>query len=310
MKKGELHLRVGINCVYCYLRQAASCMEVMGITDRERQHEILYEIMDYIKTFNTRLTPAENTSLVYHKLYEMTGHKDPYRKLKKQSNNLALELYPRLRKMLDASNNPLYDALKIAAAGNIIDLGIHPDYDIEKALDHSMTKGFARDDFLAFTQKLGSADEVMIIGDNSGEIVFDKLLAEELVRMGKKAVYVVKESFVSNDATMEDAVYTGLDKVAKVISNGSNYLGSCMGRVSKEFITALAKAPLIISKGHANFESLENEPLVKDKAFYLLKIKCNEVAKAAGAKLDDVVFMTTSCTGSLILLQGPAKQPM
>jgi uncharacterized protein with ATP-grasp and redox domains len=293
MKKGELHLRVGINCVYCYLRQAASCMEVMGITDRERQHEILYEIMDYIKTFNTRLTPAENTSLVYHKLYEMTGHKDPYSKLKKQSNDLALELYPRLRKMLDASNNPLHDVLKIAAAGNIIDLGIHLDYDIEKALEHSMTKGFARDDFSAFTQKLGSADEVMIIGDNSGEIVFDKLLAEELVRMGKKAVYVVKESFVSNDATMEDAVYTGLDKVAKVISNGSNYLGSCMGRVSKEFITALAKTPLIIAKGHANFESLENEPLVKSKAFYLLKIKCDEVAKAAGARLDDVVFMTT-----------------
>jgi len=91
---------------------------------------------------------------------------------------------------------------------------------------------------------------------------------------------------------MDDAVYVGMDKVAKVITNGSEYLGVCMNHVPEEFINTLYNANLIIAKGHANFESLEQDDMVKGKAFFLLKVKCEYVARIVGTELGDVAFFT------------------
>jgi uncharacterized protein with ATP-grasp and redox domains len=87
-------------------------------------------------------------------------------------------------------------------------------FNIEEELKYSMETGFAKDHYRAFAKKLEQVDEVLFLGDNSGEIVFDKILVEELVRLGKRVTYVVKEGPVLNDSTMEDALYVGMDKVA------------------------------------------------------------------------------------------------
>jgi len=126
------------------------------------------------------------------------------------------------------------------------------------------------------------------IGDNAGEIVFDKLFISEIAHPG--LVYSVRGAPVLNDATMEDVVYTGLDKTANMVTSGSRFLGCCLSKVSKEFIQTLKDAPLVIAKGQANFESLEHEEIALGKVFFLLKIKCEEVANAAGAEFGDVVF--------------------
>lgn len=284
-------MRSGLDCVYCYLKQAVSCMKFAGI-DEDTQYRLIYELMDYVKTFDRMATPAENSSRIYIKLYELIGNDDPYREIKRQSNDLALELYPRLKSMLDSSKDRIYDSLKMSVAGNVIDLGPQRSFNVDDSLKHSLETGFAKDDYQRFLEKLSAADHILFLGDNAGEIVFDRILVEELNSMSKKVTYVVKEKPVLNDATMEDAIYTGIDKVANVITNGSSYIGTCLEHVSKEMIDLLYKSPLVIAKGQAQFESLEDMDIAKDRVFFLLKIKCEEIAKYINARFGDVVFFT------------------
>lgn len=258
--------------------------------NEDRQHEILFELMDNIKKMDRNNTPAENSTEILLKVYRLLGNSDPYKEAKQYSNDLALKIYPKLKELLEQSDDRLYDALKIAVAGNIIDMGINRTFDINESLKYSLRVGFSRDNYDLFVKKLQQVDEVVILGDNSGEIVFDKILVEELVRMGKKIIYVVKDSPILNDATMDDAIYVGMDKIARVITTGSNYLGAPLNRVSLTLLNLLQQAKLVISKGQANFESLEQEEIAKNKIFFLLKIKCDGVGRVAGAKLGDVVF--------------------
>lgn len=280
-----------IDCVHCYLKQAVTCMGIAGI-DEDRQHEILFELMDDIKVLDRSRTPAENSTELLLKVYKLIGSNDPYQEIKSESNAMALELYPKLKNYLAKSKNRLYDALKISVSGNVIDLGINRDFDIDASLEYSLNAGFSIDHYDRFVDKLDKIGKVVVVGDNSGEIVFDKLLVEELTKINKTVTYIVKGGPILNDATMEDAVQVGMDKVSRVITTGSNYLGVPIHKVSAKVRMLLEDSALVISKGQANFESLEHEELAKDKVFFLLKIKCDCVAKTAEASMGDIVFFT------------------
>lgn len=174
-----------VDCVYCYLKQAANCMSIAGV-DEDTQHRVLYDLMDDIKTMNRNRTPAENSTELLLNVYRAIGSDDPYRESKTRSNTMAMEMYPRLKEYLKNSEDRLYDALKISVAGNVIDLGINKDFDIDASLKQCLINGFARDDYHQFTEKLGNTDNVLVVGDNAGEIVFDRLLVEELNSLGKR----------------------------------------------------------------------------------------------------------------------------
>ena len=280
-----------IDCVYCYLKQAATCMNLAKI-DEDTQHEVLYKLMDHIKLYNRDDSPAINSTKILLKTYELIKVDDPYKEVKKQSNDLALSLYPKLKNYLNTVNDRLYEALKISVAGNIIDLGPQRDFDVEKELNKILKFGFAKDHYDKFIEKFKTANSVLYLGDNAGEIVFDKILVEEMTAMGKKVTYVVKDKPILNDATMEDAVYVGMDKVAKVITNGTGYLGTCIDILPAKFLDILLNAELVISKGQANFESLEHEEMAKGRIFFMLKAKCDYVAQNSGVKFGDSVFFT------------------
>lgn len=284
-------MQAQIDCFYCYFKQIANCMDIAGI-DEDRQYQILFDLVDDIKKMDRTSTPAENTTEMLLKLYRKIDNNDPFKESKEKSNTLALKIYPVLKDYLRKSNNKLYDALKISVAGNIIDLGIKKDYDLSASLEFSLKEGFARDNYPRFREKLAAAENVLIIGDNAGEIVFDRLLVEELNRLGKKITYIVKGSPILNDATIDDARQAGIDKIATVITTGTYYLGTPLTKISAKVKNLLGKSSLIISKGQANFETLEHEELAKDRIFFLLKIKCPCIGKAAGAKLGDIVFFT------------------
>ena len=284
-------MRTFVDCVHCYLKQAIICMTIAG-TGEEKQHKVLYELMDTIKDFDRNETPCDNSTKILLQVYKSIGMDDPYQKAKKESNDLALQLFPKLKAMLENSTDRLYDSLKYSVAGNVIDLGINRTFDIDESLRQSQKAGFAKDNYKKFAAMLNNVDSVLILGDNSGEIVFDKLLVEELVSMNKKVTYVVKGAPILNDATMEDAVYVGIDRVAEVITTGSQYLGISLANISHELLELMHNTDVIISKGQANFESLEQEAWAKGRIFFLLKIKCECVAKVAEAQFGDLVFFT------------------
>lgn len=286
---GGAVLNVVLDCIPCYLKQARNALGQVEISE-EQAREALYGILPLIPELDPQGTPAENSTLILWKINELLGIKDPFARAKKESNDLALKLLPSLREQILSSADPLFTALQVAVAGNIIDLGIFKDFDVEASIQEAMDKKFARNDYDIFKEKLSTARSVLILGDNSGEIVFDKLLAEQLKAGGINVTYAVKAKPILNDATEEDAAYVGMGSVAAVLTNGSGFLGTVRKTCSDEFCRAFGQADLVISKGQANYESLESDEAAQKKTYFLLRAKCEVVAASLGVILGEMVF--------------------
>ena len=175
------------------------------------------------------------------------------------------------------SENPLENAVRLAIAGNIIDLGIKTSItnaDIQKTIKDSLTAPLNQVIIEEFRSDIESAQDILYLADNAGEIVFDRLLIEQLPE--KKITVAVKGSPVINDATMEDAISTGLTKIVPVIDNGSDGPGTILETCSDEFLSRFEQADLIISKGQGNFETLSE---IDKKIYFFLKAKCSVIAQ-------------------------------
>ncbi|SDG96880.1 damage-control phosphatase ARMT1 family protein [Desulfosporosinus hippei] len=282
-------MNVTLECIPCYIKQTINTLAQTDITE-EKAREIIQATLPLISNLDPQRTPAENSTIILRRANELLGIEDPFHKAKKESNDLALELLPQLKERIRKSTDPLLMSLQIAVAGNIIDMGILKDFDVEKSIQEALAKSFTRDDYVSFQQSLNEAQEILILGDNSGEIVFDKLLAEQLLEYGVKVTYAVKDQPILNDATMEDAAYVGMGGQIRVISNGSGFLGTILEDCSPEFLDVYKSADLVISKGQANYESLEELGKDDRRLYFLLRAKCEIVAENLGVKLNEMVF--------------------
>ena len=124
-----------------------------------------------------------------------------------------------------------------------------------------------------------SANKILYLGDNCGEICLDKLLIKKIKEGSPKVeVYFgVRGKPVVNDSIEEDAYFVGIDKYAKIISNGDESLGTVISRTSEEFNKIYSEADVIIAKGQANYECLSEQ---RDKNIYFLMMtKCEVIAK-------------------------------
>jgi len=215
----------------------------------------------------------------------IAGVGDPYAGIKKKYNDLALELYPELENRVTPFS---FDtAVRLSIAGNIIDFGTHNTVGEKKVLDtieHSLTadiNGGVR----VLKAACETAETILFIGDNAGEIVFDKFLLEKMEK--KKIIYAVRGGATQNDATLEDAEYTGITQLVKVITTGAAIPGVILEHCSEEFRCHYEQADMIISKGQGNFETLDHQDR---RIFFLFKAKCSVVARHAGCSLNDMVI--------------------
>jgi len=224
---------------------------------------------------------------VYDIVTEVTGISDPYKKAKEETNRAALALVPQARDILDQSGDRLRTGLLLAAAGNVIDFGLEHDYDLAADVLGVMDQGFAIDHYDKFRDELRPGRSLLYLGDNAGEIIFDRLLVEVLLDMGLEITFTVKSGPIINDATMEDAVLAGLPGLVRVIGTGSNDIGVDWRRVSEEFKRAFESADIILSKGQGNFETISRRP---ENIYFLLKAKCEMVARELGVRKGQFVF--------------------
>lgn len=229
-------------------------------------------------------TPVESGAIIYSKIREITGVADPYNKIKQESIRDALDLYPRLKELVNNSDNKLLMAIRIAIAGNIIDFGVNKKFNLVEDVMKITKQDFAINDFISFEKQLRSAKSILYIGDNAGESVFDKILIEEL---GVPVTYVVREIPVINDVTMEDAVNSGLGEVAEIISSGTTAPGTILHLCHDSFIERFNQADMVISKGQGNYEGLSE---VDRSVFFLLKAKCPIIARHLGVEEDDIIL--------------------
>jgi hypothetical protein len=218
-------------------------------------------------------------------LKQYSNNPDPYKEEKKQSNDLVLGMYPELKNVVFQSANYFDTALRLAIAGNIIDFGIGNTFDLHSTINKVLNSEFAIDDSLQLKQSLSKAKTVLYLGDNCGEMVFDKLFIETI--MYPNLIYAVRGAPVINDATLEDAKYVGMDLVADVISNGYDAPSTLLDHCSSEFLEVFNRADVIISKGQGNLEGLLGK--TNKEVYFLLMVKCEVIADVLGVKKGDFV---------------------
>lgn len=277
-------MRAYLECYPCLLTQVLNAAR-MHTENEQKIRDILDRVCQILPAIPLDAKPPVFGRDVYKLVSEMTGVRDPYLDIKRSCTEQALRLFPGLKKRILASDDPLLMAIRLAIAGNVIDFGTTRKFNIEEDLEAVLEQDFAVNHYPEFQKRLDSAKNILYIGDNAGETVFDRLLIEEL---GKPVIYVVREKPIINDAVREDAVEAGIDRVAKILSSGCDAPGNILGLCSKEFIEVYHSADMIISKGQGNYEALseENGPI-----FFLLKAKCQVIARDIGVDNGSIILM-------------------
>lgn len=262
-------------CLPCIMGLMETTLSISDV-DRDRQQTILEELGRELSTADMTYPPARNAGLIYQKILQETGQKDIFLTHKQNSIQEALKLYPRLKKLAEDARDTLDAAFRISALGNILDVANPNTYSLEKEIASLLEVKIWGESLEIFRTRLSNAGSLLILADNAGEAVFDRVLIESL---DVPVIYAVKSGPAFDDALLEDAKKTGIDHVAQVIESGTSFPGTYLPSCSPEFQKVFTESPLILAKGQANFETLTDA--ARD-LFFLLKIKCDVVSDFIG----------------------------
>ena len=284
-------MKLFLDCIPCFQKQVLFTVKDL---DDKLKSKILRKVMILLCDTSWELTPDEIANKAYNLIREETGIADPYKQIKKQSNKMAMELYPKLKTEMKSirKKDRLYIAANLAIAGNIIDYGPAFEFDLGKTIKEVLNKEPAINDFDILTDKVMSAESLLYFADNAGEIALDKMFIQEMITIRGKPFnhisFVVKGGPIINDAMIEDAYEVGIDKLPNVvfykIGNGQEGTGPNRWEdVVKEWIK---EHDLVISKGQGNFEGLSENSNI----FFMLIAKCPVIAKEIGVNVKDTVI--------------------
>lgn len=276
-----------LECIPCVIRQALEAVNLC--TDNEELAEkVLREVLSYVLHEEWDKNTAEIGTNIHRIVKQITNNMDPYKPLKTKYNQLASDLCPKLKHIVEISNNPLLTAVKIATLGNAIDFGPKTEIDIEKEVKNLLDRSLAINDITQLKKSALKIKNILYLADNAGETFFDRILIDELVKRKIKVTYVVKTAPILNDATLQDAELSGITNVAKVMTTGTDCIGVLFKECSKEFLKEFERSKLVISKGQGNYESLSD---IKNKEIYfLLKVKCPIISENIGAIVGSIVL--------------------
>ncbi|ENN96165.1 hypothetical protein J422_03883 [Methanocaldococcus villosus KIN24-T80] len=283
-------MKIKPECAICIVRQVVDASK--EITDiEEKQFYLIKETLKVIQeVYSPSTVPAWMGTVVHRYLKKISGCKDPYKRLKEKANDVALKYLKYAKEFCNVDNDleRLKRKIILSIAGNVIDYGAYSkDINVEEMLKKTLDEGLKIDHTLNLMEDLknNKINNVLYICDNAGEIVFDKLLIDEIKSYGKNVVAVVKGEPILNDATLEDAKIAGIENV---ITTGSDVIGVILEECSREFLDHFNKADIIISKGMGNYESLTEYKLDKP-IYFILKAKCKPVADHLGVNVGDNV---------------------
>lgn len=278
-------MEIFLDCLPCMLKQVLGASR-MATNHEKIREKILIDSSKILSNYKQFRCSPELALAMHDTVKTHTKKNDPYDIIKENDIKTSLKIYPMLKSFLDKNNNSLYNALKISATGNIIDSAVYNDLDIESCVENELNKDFGICDIEIFMEKLKDAKTLLIIGDNSGETVFDKVLIEYLSPL--KVTYAVRSAPIINDATIEDAKKSGLDECSTIISTGCNAPGAVLKRCNKEFLDIFNSSDIVISKGQGNYEALSD---CEREVFFMLNAKCPVVSNKIGVDLYSYVFM-------------------
>lgn len=282
----EIAMKMFLDCVPCIIRQTLDSVR-LATPDETVQQRVLFEVLRAASEMDPRQTPPAMAQWIHRRIREHMGQSDPYRQIKDRFNRMAMELYPTLREWVEDSNRPRETAVRLAIAGNVIDFGVNgrlSEADVRQSVTHALSASLDAD-VNEFFRAVSDAERILYLADNAGEIVFDRLLIEQ-IPPGKVTV-AVRGAPVINDATMTDAEDTGMTELAEVIDNGSDAPGTILEDCSQSFRERFDEADLIIAKGQGNYETLSE---VDRDIYFLLKVKCPVIARDIGCQMGSLVL--------------------
>ena len=282
-------MRLHLDCIPCFQRQALQAARfVTG--DEEIQESILREVAFELMKQDWKTSPPRMARMVHQIVRDRTGATDPYRKVKRDDNQTALELYPWLSEVVHKASEPLSVAVRLAIAGNIIDLGASETYDLQQTINEVLVKPLGINHYTRFFAALEEAHTLIYLADNSGEVVFDRLLLETILEEYPldRIVFVIKGAPKINDATLLEAREAEIDRLPGVEFHkmGVGIPGSGYVRESPEFAAFLGTGDMVISKGQGNYEGLSDH----DDIFFLLMAKCPVIAAHLGVETGDIIL--------------------
>ena len=288
-------MKMTLPCIACFMRQAVETVQ-RATDDPHVRLEVIKEVCRLVDTVTEETTPPDFAEQLYATVYRMTGNPDPFVEVKREANALVMAIEPRLREVVEQSRDPLLVAVKLSIVGNSMDLGVVHEYGDVKGLAHRvLSTGLAMDDYGTFVERLRSARHVAVVGDNNGEIVFDRLLLEQMKRMNNcRYTYIVRGGPVINDVTREDALAVGIDRLADIVDTGVAAPGLVLSTCSDAARRVFYEADMVVSKGQGNYESLSD---ASREMFFLLLVKCDVVAKDLGAPVGGAVVLRRDAGG-------------
>jgi len=282
----------------CIAGTFSRLLDMHGFDNKE---EIMRKIHKYVQTFDDGLNPGFVYTAVYKQFRSLTGMDDPCYLLKKEENEQGLKAVDVIQNIIAGSSQRMLDITKASAAGNLIDVSFGNTFEVEHEIRLKLSEDFSIDHSELFHRSLLEADSIVILADNAGEIIIDRLFAQKIHRWrklhGKRPtdiIVFVKAVPVINDAMLEDAAAAKFDEIARVYDTGCEYIGTPFEYVSDFTKNALIEADVIIAKGLGNYESLYYQRHLQKKIFYLMKAKCQIVADMLHVPINSLVCVNGS----------------
>jgi uncharacterized protein with ATP-grasp and redox domains len=275
-------------CVECIINQAARVGDAIGADATLKEHLVLH-VKNASKSFDFESSPPEVASSIYEEMAQIAHKEDLYDEVKAASTQKALAFIPALKEELSQTSDPFLTAIKIAVAGNVIDLAAAVSFDLDAEMDKIFHTAFGINDVAQLKEKLSTAATLLYIGDNVGEHIFDYLTIETLQKLypNLHVYYMVRGNPIINDVTMKEAKEAGFHTLCTLVDSGVNTPGFTYARANEASQKLFDEADVVITKGMGNYECLS--PTHRSDLCYLLKVKCGVVAESLGQEIGNIV---------------------
>lgn len=283
-------MRIYLDCIPCFIRQSLDAAR-HATADEHVHEQVVREVLALARNLDMSQSPPVIGQKIHRLIRQLVEVEDPYHGAKQRFNDVALKLYSKMRHFIIESEDPLETAVRLAIAGNIIDFGVKSDLsetELTETINQCLSGDLSGIQLEAFRSAVDEAENVLYLADNAGEIVFDRLLIEQLPI--EKITVAVKGSPVINDATMEDAIHAGLPQIMNVIDNGSDAPGTILQNCSRSFRDHFNKADLVIAKGQGNYETLSD---ANKNIYFILKAKCPVISANIGCGVGEMILQKT-----------------
>ncbi len=273
------------DCIPCILNKVLATARAVD-NNEWLLRRVMAASMKVLSDAEFDMPPAAVAAECLKKTHEVLGVHDPFQPTREEQNRLALAFEPTLREALEASSDPFGLAVRLAAVGNEVQVCFRDVLTLPQLLARARATPWTVSDLEELREDVDKAQTVLYVLNNSGELVFDKLLMAEIAKKQCQITAAVGLSQFLNRATLAGTEATDLESVCEVLDFGG-VAGARLPLQSTDFQKRYREADVVIVKGQANYGSFVGQ---ERGAYFLMSVKCPCYAFDLGVSQGDLVL--------------------